>query len=576
MRSGSDVIEEIKSRIDIVDVVSRVVDLKKAGRNYKGLCPFHSEKTPSFVVSGEKQIFTCFGCGKTGDVITFEQEYSGLDFMGAVEKLAEECGVTVDLGRRDSGNRDELFEINRQAARFFYVSMRKNQNPGMDYMTGRGIMPDTLKEFGIGYADGSWDSLLSYLSKCGFSEERMMELGLVSKSKGKFYDKFRNRVIFPIVNTRNKVIGFGGRSTGDAMPKYLNSSESAVFLKKNNLYGLPYAKNAIGENDLAILVEGYMDVIALHQAGVKNALASLGTALTENQAKLLNRYTKNVVLCYDADSAGQAAALRGMDILKQAGLKVRVMHVTDGKDPDEFIKKRGKNAFLRLVEEALPFADYKIKVIGEKYDLSDTQQRISFLEEAAAVLNQLDPVEADIYIGKLSRDYGISESALRSQQQIEKSPARPVRISREQVRDVTELSPVEKNLLKILVTDPAYIDRDEGIEKVFDSPAGKRIFSVIRRLRDEKGTFDQEDVEERLDPADMAAFRDVLEKVLLGSMDQVFSDCLRSVRKENLREEEEMIIARLSLADEKENKEEVERLTERLVDIQKQLVSIGQ
>lgn len=574
LRTNSDVIEEIKSRIDIVDVVSRVVDLKKAGRNYKGLCPFHNEKTPSFVVSEEKQIFTCFGCGKTGDVIEFEKEYHGIDFMTAVEKLADECGVKIIRRGGSEKERAALLEINRQAARFFYINMRSRPNPGMEYMRRRGLNQETMHAFGIGYADGSWDSLLKYLKQRGFEEEQMLQLGLISKSRGSYYDKFRDRVIFPIRSTQNKVIGFGGRAIGDAMPKYLNSSESSIFKKKSNLYDLSLAKNAIGSQDCAILVEGYMDVIALHQSGIENAAASLGTALTEQQAALLKRYTKNVVLCYDADAAGQAAALRGMDILHRAGIKVRVMHVTDGKDPDEFIKKRGRAAFDALVDAALPFAEYKLKVLQTRFDLGETEGRIGFLEEAARVLNQLSPVEADIYIKKLSADYGISEQALHAQQEIRKSTPRTGRVRRGRTQQQSGLNPPEKSVLKVLMTDAAYLEQEPGIEKVFTSPAGVRIYQAIAAMHREGVPVTAVTCAERLSEEDAQMLRDALDGVLLGSVDQVLSDCLAAAEESRLREEEEKIIARLSLADEDDNDEEINRLTRRLMEVQKELTTL--
>lgn len=341
-------IEDLKNQVNIVDVVGRVVQLKRAGTNFKGVCPFHNEKTPSFVVSEQKQIFTCFGCGVKGDVIEFVEKHYNLDFGEAVEKIAGEYGITLEKRNYDD-NRDAYYEVNRQAAAFFYKAFTEQANKGYSYMKNRGIDDAVLKKFGIGYADEQWDSLYKYLTAKGVSKEMLLELGLVSESKGKCYDKFRNRVIFPIINTSGKVIGFGGRAIGDDNPKYLNSAESRVFQKKNNLYGLNITRQEIGKSDNAILVEGYMDTISLYQGGVRNVVASLGTALTENQAKLLKRYTGEVVLSYDADSAGRAAALRGLDVLSKENCKVKVLHVTDGKDPDEFIKKRVRRNSLSLL-----------------------------------------------------------------------------------------------------------------------------------------------------------------------------------------------------------------------------------
>ena len=297
------IVDEIKSRCNIVDVIGRVVPLKKSGSNFKGVCPFHNEKTPSFVVSETKQIFTCFGCGATGDVIAFVKRYYNLEFRGAVEMLAREYGISLDGAFRSNRNKDELYEINRQAARFFYKAMREKSNKGYTYMKNRGISEETMNKFGIGYADDGWTSLYDFLGAAGVAEKKMLELGLISKSKDRCFDKFRDRVIFPIINTAGKVIGFGGRIIGDGEPKYLNSQESGIFQKKNNLYGLNLARKDVSREDSIVLVEGYMDVVSLYQAGVRNVSASLGTALTENQARLIKRYTRNVVLSYDSDQA---------------------------------------------------------------------------------------------------------------------------------------------------------------------------------------------------------------------------------------------------------------------------------
>ena len=361
-RAFGTTVEELKNQINIVDVVGRVVPLKRAGANYKGVCPFHSEKTPSFVVSEQKQIFTCFGCGASGDVIEFTKRYYNLDFAEAVEKLAKENGIEISIGGKRNSDKEKYYEINKEAARFFYRAFTEEKNPGYSYMKKRGIDDAILKKFGIGYADDSWDSLYRYFKAKGTDEKVLLELGLISEKNGKYYDKFRNRVIFPIINTSGKVIGFGGRAIGEAMPKYLNSPENIIFQKKNNIYALNISKQDVGREGYGILVEGYMDVISLYQHGVRNVGASLGTALTENQARLLKRYTKKVVLSYDADAAGRNAALRGIDILSGEGIKVKVLHVTDGKDPDEFIKKNGKEAFIKLIDGALPMIDYKLNI----------------------------------------------------------------------------------------------------------------------------------------------------------------------------------------------------------------------
>ncbi|MFR7991313.1 MAG: DNA primase, partial [Anaerovoracaceae bacterium] len=373
MGFSNQTIESLKNQVNIIDIVGRCVPLKRAGSNYKGVCPFHSEKTPSFVVSEQKQIFTCFGCGASGDVIEFVQRYYNLDFNEAIEKIAGEYGITLEKNAYND-RREIYYKVNKMAAGFFYRAFTERANKGYAYMKRRGISPAVLKKFGIGYADEQWDSLFRYLQSQGVDKKIILELGLASESRGKCYDKFRDRVIFPIINTAGKVIGFGGRAIdGRDNPKYLNSPESRIFQKKNNLYGLNISRQSAGKAGYIILVEGYMDVIALYQSGVENVAASLGTALTENQAKLIKRYTKDVVLSYDADGAGRAAALRGIEILKSEDCKVKVLHVDDGKDPDEYIKKNGKEAFLQLVQGALPYADYKLESAKTGFDLNSDE-----------------------------------------------------------------------------------------------------------------------------------------------------------------------------------------------------------
>ncbi|MEE1170508.1 MAG: DNA primase, partial [Anaerovoracaceae bacterium] len=469
-------VQEIKDRCNIVDIIGRVVNLKKAGSNYKGLCPFHSEKTPSFVVSETKQYFTCFGCQKSGDVFTFMQEYYNMDFVQAAEKLADECGLTF---KRFSGGdaraekiRNEMYEMNRQAARFFYRALRERPNPGLPYMYSRGVSDDVMRIFGIGWADEKWDSLYRHMKGLGFSDEQLIRAGLISYSENRknYYDKFRERVIFPIQNTSGKVIGFGGRAMGDAMPKYLNSQESDVFKKKNNLYGLNITRQDISREDQAILVEGYMDVIGLYQSGVRNVSASLGTALTENQAKMLKRYTSNIVLSYDADEAGQKAALRGMDILRDEGCRVHVLKVTDGKDPDEFVKKRGKEAFLDLARNAMPFADFKLDIVKRNHDMTSLEGRIEYLKDAVKILSELSPVEADMYIRKIAADNDISEGAIRAEMQRGDEKAQN-RSGRHEGQVRIPPSMVEQYLIKVLLTDSSYMENDNDLNNVFKTPS---------------------------------------------------------------------------------------------------------
>ncbi len=573
--SQINIVDEIKSRCDIVDVVGRVVSLKKAGNNYKGICPFHNEKTPSFVVSETKQIYTCFGCGATGDVINFAERYYALDFKGAVEMLAKEYGISLEGAFRSGKDKEEYYEINRQAARFFFRALREKANPGYTYMKERGITEEIMNKFGIGYADSDWTSLYDFFKGKGVNEDKLMHLGLISKSGGNYFDKFRGRVIFPIINTAGKVIGFGGRIIDDGEPKYLNSQESSVFQKKNNLYGLNLSKKHVVDEDRIILVEGYMDVVSLYQSGMRNVSASLGTALTENQARLIKRYTKNVILSYDADSAGQNAAFRGLDILYEEGLKARVLKVTDGKDPDEFIKKNGKKAFVKLVEEAVPYGDFKIAVIRDRYDMNDEQQRIDFIRDAIRALRKMKPVEADTYIKKIADETGISEGAIRFEYSDNNSQEKEISTKREHADDaaISEygIPRVERDLIKLMLMDRRFIHIPEDIEKeAFKSEAGKNIYAALKDA-DEKHT-DAVDIKDVLDHTGAALIEEIKDEVIpSGREDRIFEDCIRLIRRNMLRNSEEGILMKLSMADENENEKEIRELTQQLMEIQKKL-----
>lgn len=569
--------DEIKSRCNIVDVIGRVVPLKKSGSNYKGVCPFHNEKTPSFVVSETKQIFTCFGCGATGDVLAFVKRYYNLDFRGAVEMLAREYGISLEGAFRGNKDKEELYEINRQAARFFYRALRERSNPGFTYMKSRGISEEILNKFGIGYADDSWDSLYDHLVSKGFKESKLMELGLISKSKERYFDKFRGRVIFPIMNTSGKVIGFGGRIIGDGEPKYLNSQESSVFQKKYNLYGLNLSGKDVRNEDSIILVEGYMDVVSLYQHGVRNVSASLGTALTENQARLIKRYTKNVILSYDADQAGQNAALRGLDILYAEGCRARVLKVNDGKDPDEFIKKNGKPAFMELVKSALPYGDFKLSMAKSKYDISDEQQRIEFLKDAVDILKGMNPIEADIYIKKLAEKTGISEGAIRFEysgnNSQEKNARKHEAPGMNEEQEETEIPLLEQDLLKLMLLETRFAKLpDDMDESIFTSSAGKTIYRRLLELDDNTDYVDIGRIEDGLDEKTMEQFEIIKEKIIpRGREDIIFSECIGRIRKRELKKREAKIIMQLSMADEEENRNDIIKLTEQLMEIQKKI-----
>ena len=412
-------IEEVRSRSDIVSVIGRYVRLKRAGSGYTGLCPFHNEKTPSFHVNPARQMYKCFGCGVGGNVLTFVMEYENLTFPEAMEMLAQENGIELPKQeltaqqKQQESLRQTLLEINKKAARYYFALLKSPRGkPGYDYLTGRGLSDETILHFGLGYAGQGGGELYQYMKKEGYSDSVLKETGLFKMDERGAYDKFWNRVMFPIMDANNRVIGFGGRVMGDAKPKYLNSPETKIFDKSRNLLGLNYAKR--GKRSNMILCEGYMDVIALHQAGFTNAVASLGTAFTEQQANLIRRYTDEVLLTYDSDGAGIKAAMRAIPMLRRSGITGKVIHMEPYKDPDEFIKNLGAEEFEKRMEEAQNSFFFEIEVIKKNYSMSDPEQKTKFIHEIARKLLVFeDKIQRDNYLEAVAARYNIKTEDLR-------------------------------------------------------------------------------------------------------------------------------------------------------------------
>lgn len=416
-----ELIEDVRLNNDIVDVISEYVRLEKKGKDFFGLCPFHKEKTPSFSVVPAKQIFYCFGCGKGGNVIHFIMNAENLDYIEAVKYLADRAKIQLPEGNSQEDIekvklKQEIVKINTEAARFFFNELNQEQNSkARNYLNNRALNEKTVRKFGIGYSSEAWDALYKYLINKGFDEKTILKSGLVLTNKnGGYYDRFRARVMFPIFDIRGNVIGFGGRVMDSSMPKYMNSPETPVYSKGRHLYALNFAKSS-GEKRI-IVVEGYMDAVSLHQHGITNVVASLGTALTESQGRLLKKYYEEIIISYDADTAGQAATMRGLDLLNDIGCNVRVLQIPDGKDPDEFIKKNSAEAFKKLVDNSISLVEYKIKALKTQINLDTTQGRISFLNKIADTLAKVDNrVEMEMYIKKLAKEYEISEESMYSE-----------------------------------------------------------------------------------------------------------------------------------------------------------------
>ncbi len=420
MRYSDELLEEIRSQNDIVDVISQYVVLKRSGRNYFGLCPFHNEKSPSFSVSPDKQIFHCFGCGVGGNVFHFISKVENVNFVESVQILAERAGINLPaLGSYEDEKvaklKAKVYDVNQFAAEFYHQNLYKpTSKTGQEYIKKRKLDNNTLKSFMIGFS-GEFDELYKALRKQGFEDEEILASGLVNKSReGMYIDRYRHRIMFPIQDVRNRVIAFGGRVLDDSKPKYINSPENIVYSKGRNLFGLNVAKkNNPGIMKRLLIVEGYMDAISLFQRGITNVVASLGTALTDAQGRLLRKSTEQVILGYDADGAGQAAIIRGMEILKSMGCDIRVLQISGAKDPDEFVIKYGPDRFRKCMDDAISVVEYKVKNLKKDLNLENTSDKIKFLNAIAKILSEVDnSMEREVYVEKISKSYDISKEAI--------------------------------------------------------------------------------------------------------------------------------------------------------------------
>ena len=474
-----DIVEEVRTKNDIVDIVSGYVKLQKKGSNYFGLCPFHNEKSPSFSVSPSKQMYYCFGCGAGGNAITFLMEYENYSFPEALQVLADRAGVELPKeemtkeARAQADLRATLLEINKLAANYFYYQLKQPQGKiGYDYLTGRKLSDATILHFGLGFANKTSDDLYRYLKSKGYKDEILKETGLVSIEERGTHDKFWNRVMFPIMDVNNRVIGFGGRVMGDGTPKYLNSPETKLFDKSRNLYGLNYARSS--RKKYMLICEGYMDVIAMHQAGFTNAVASLGTAFTSQHAMLIKRYTDQVILTYDSDGAGVKAALRAIPILKEVGISCKVLNMRPYKDPDEFIKNMGAEAFQERIDQAQNSFLFEIEVLKRDYNLEDPEQKTNFYNAVARKLLEFpEALERDNYTQAVAREQFISYQDLK--QLVSRLSSRIVP-GAEQTQPREEFTPRERKkekedgtrqsqrlLLTWLIENPKLFDKIEGI-----------------------------------------------------------------------------------------------------------------
>ena len=555
-----DIINEIKYRNDIETAVSQYVNLKRRGKNLVGLCPFHSEKTPSFTVYPENGSFYCFGCGVGGDVFTFTGLIENLDYMESIKLLAERSGISLPQdGYDDSMQRlkKKIYDINRDTARFFHSFL---MSPGgkwaLDYLTGRGLTVKTIKHFGLGAAPDSWDALIHHLKEKGYTESDMLAANVIGKSqRGGIYDRFRKRVMFPIINIRGNIVAFSGR----AMPgedkqggKYVNTSDTPVYKKSENLFGINFAKSVCSER--VILVEGNMDVISLHQAGFENTVAPLGTAFTTEQANLLSRYTKEIVLMLDADAAGQKAVRRASGLLENTGLSVRVVVIPDGKDPDEYIKKNGKERFAALLEGAVSDMEYKLLTAAKDIDLNSEDGRLKYLAAAAEIIAATDDIMTrDIYIGRLSEKYGVSRTALttrvnelrkrnsRQKQKKEISDIIRPKFTKDDInperRKSVKGTAAEETLIAVLLKNPDFykIALDKLPPEKMLTSLNRRIYETIISVIEHGGSLDISAFAEKLLPAEIGYLVSLQNSEKAGKNPEiVLKDCIGVILEEDM------------------------------------------
>lgn len=554
-------LDELNARCDIVDIVSRYVSLKKKGSNYFGLCPFHNEKTPSFSVAPDKQMFYCFGCGKGGGPVRFIMDAEGLDFTDAVRFLAKEYHMEVpETGSspRTRHLRERTLQALTEAARFFYAQLYSPQGvQALEYFQKRRLSRKTMNNFGLGYAPDSFHALLDAMTQKEFTREELEAAGLITRGEnGTYFDKFRNRVMFPIIDIRGDVIAFGGRVMDDSKPKYLNSPETIVFNKRRNLFAMNRAKKT--KSEYFLLAEGYMDVIALHQAGFDSAVASLGTSLTEEQARLLSRHTKTVIVCYDADTAGQSAAQRAIDILKKTGIRVKILKIPGAKDPDEFIKAKGPDAFRKLIEQSDNDVRYRIEAAKDKYDFTEDDQRILFLREAAGIIALLDSeVEQDVYTTSTAKLAGVTPEAFRQEvkqakirlrTQAKRKMHREVRTPAQaiQPKDRTmhfenvRSARAEEGILSLLFSDTSLMEQMRQVltPDDFSSPELGKIYGLCSALYTSGRTIAVPALEGRLEPQEMDLLVSALRvDIPIDRRQQAMEDYMAIIQEQKLMRE---------------------------------------
>ena len=552
-------LQELKMKTDIEDVISTYVTLKRRGATLVGLCPFHNEKTPSFTVYPATQSFYCFGCGAGGDAITFLKKIENLDYLDAVKTLAQRAGLQMPQEGFDdslSKRRRRILEMNREAARFYHsVLLSPEGKMGYDYYIGRALSAATINHFGLGFAPNQWDALLKHMRAKGYQPAELVDAGLARKGQKGYYDNFRNRVMTPIIDVRGNVIAFGGRVLDDSKPKYINTGDTLVYKKTNELFALNFAKDS--KEDALILCEGYMDVIAMHQAGFTNAVAGCGTALTTEQVRLISRYAKEVILTYDADEAGQKALQKAMTLFDQTDVKVRIPALVGGKDPDEIIRTYGRDKFKGMLEGASNETEFRLLALRRQYNLATTQGKIDFIGGALQILATLPPVEQDLYVSRLSEELGVERQNMKVQLQDlvacqgnRREKREFKRIVQENMRKTaretmaTDASlrklRAEDRLISLLLRYPDCSRLCKDFDPQWLTPGfAQRVFTLIlQRLENGDGT-ELMDLRDRLTDDEMGRLSGIIARGgESADAKQEFFDCLQTIRAEQQKKQE--------------------------------------
>lgn len=559
MRSSDAFLEQLRANTDIESVISPYVNLRRRGKNLVGLCPFHNEKTPSFTVYPENGSFYCFGCGVGGDVITFVRRMENLDYMEAVKQLADRAGMALPEDGYDdtlAKKRTAVLAANRAAAKFFHAQLFTEQGrQALDYFLDRGLAPETIRHFGLGFAPNDWRALKRHLNEQGFDDILLESANLLRRSdkngKVSYYDNFRNRVMFPIIDPRGNVIAFGGRVLDDSKPKYINTSDTLVYKKSNGVFALNFAKN--GNDGKLIIAEGYMDVIALHQAGFTNAVACLGTALTKEQANLLSRYADTIILSYDADEAGQKATARALGIFGTTGMEIKVLHLEGGKDPDEIIKKYGAQRFQAIIDGAANDTEYRLLKARQGIDLATDDGKVKYLSVAAEILAEIgSPVEVDVYASRLAHELGVDKLAIQSQVKYKREglkKRRAVKREQEQTRLLINgqntknperaqhlrAAKAEETLIASLMRNPDFYNKlKDGLSAdYFVTALNRRIFSVVLSRLEEGGNTEPYFLSSEFTPDEMDEVERIFRSaVQLSNTVDECADCIKILKEE--------------------------------------------